>query len=56
MEENEISYGTHTLPKKFWTIPEGKNCLKDPAYRARRAAKKERHDKRQIEIAERNRK
>lgn len=56
MDEEKLSYGTHTLPKKFWTIKEGENLLRDPAYRARREAKKVRHEKNKIEKGERNRK
>ena len=55
MDENEIGYGTHTLPRKFWTIKEGTNLLKDPEYRARREAKKIRHEQNKAEKAEKNR-
>ena len=43
--ETSINYGTHTLPKKFWTS--GKpSILKDEAFRARRKAKNDRNRKR----------
>jgi len=42
-EPENVHYGTHTLPKKFWTIKPGTNALADPAYQARRAAKRIRH-------------
>lgn len=42
-QHENISYGLHTLPKKFWTIEEGKNLLNDKAFLARRTAKNARH-------------
>jgi len=56
VDEDRLSYGTHTLPKKFWTIPEGSNLLRDSAYRARREAKKVRHEQNKAVKAEKNRK
>lgn len=55
MDEDRLSYGTHTLPQKFWTS--GKpGLLKDPAYRERREAKRVRHYQNQLAKAEANRK
>ena len=39
--EDSINYGTHTLPKKFWTSGKG-SILHDEAFRARRHAKAQR--------------
>lgn len=36
--DSSISYGTHTLPKPFWTSNKP-GILKDPEFRQRRAVK-----------------
>lgn len=50
-----INYGMHTLPKKFWTIDEGKNLLNSKAFRDRLAAKHLRHEQNKAQRAEDNR-
>ena len=52
--ESEISYGTHTLPRGFWTS--GKpSILGDADFRRRRIAKRARHEQNGNERAESNR-
>lgn len=51
--EDSINYGTHTLPKKFWTSGKAP-LLHDSAFLARRAAKHARHLKNQAAKAEAN--
>jgi len=50
----DANWGTHTMPKQFWT--NGKpGLLKDPSFRERRLAKRARHLKNQDEKREINR-
>lgn len=48
-----LSYGLHTLPKKFWVV--GSKLLDDPAFIKRRAAKNARHLENKATKAEQNR-
>lgn len=51
-----IDYGTHTLPRKFWTVvKEGENLLRSKAFLERRAAKNARHLDNKATKAEQNR-
>jgi hypothetical protein len=53
--DDGISYGTHTMPREFWTSTKG-SILRDPDFKARRAAKSARHAQNKAEKAEANNK
>lgn len=54
-DSDNRSYGTHTLPKKFWTIKAGTNCLNDDAFKKRRREKKHRYEQNKIARMDENR-
>lgn len=53
MAYEPLSYGTHTLPKKFWTAEFG--ILITESFRQRKAAKRARLDDNRARRAEENR-